>query len=248
MYSKIIFFSFLMLFGFSQSYGQLGVSTATPEGMLDVPSSDNGVLLPRIALTSTSDNTTVVNPQGVGLVAGTIVFNTGTGGLTQAGYYYWSTTGYWTPMFDNNIDVYTGEVIITSAGVLSITDVPFPPKNVRFTMYANTDALTLNVDNGVGNGNGSLNNSFGYMRGYAQELSGVIDQQVICGGGSGNSINDISLFASPLHCVGLRYGGQNGGDLGTTSAILTSFTGDGFELNVDSFADNVVIIYEAHRN
>jgi len=45
---------------------------------------DKGVLIPRIALTSNTDVTTISSP-----ALSLLVYNTGTGGLTPAGYYYW---------------------------------------------------------------------------------------------------------------------------------------------------------------
>lgn len=250
MNNRILSFALVLLCSFFQSYGQVGVNTTTPEGALDVLSSNSGVVLPRIALLSITDNTTVVNPQGTPLAEGTIVFNTGTGGLTASGYYFWNGTT-WVSMFafDNTVQSYMGKAIISSTGTVTITGIPFEPKSVRFTAYSNVDAFTLNADNQVGNNQNVLSNAFGYMRGYAQETAvGTIEQQVIYGGGSGASINDISRYASPLHCIGLRYSNNNGDSFGITSAILTSFTADGFVLDVDSAIDPVVIIYEAFIN
>jgi hypothetical protein len=45
---------------------------------------NKGLLIPRIALTSNTDVTTIPSP-----ALSLLVYNTGTGGLTPAGYYYW---------------------------------------------------------------------------------------------------------------------------------------------------------------
>lgn len=66
-------------------------------------------------------------------------------------------------------------------------------------------------------------------------------------GGSGNSINDISRFSSSSHCIGIRYSNQNGNSLGITSASIVSFDNDGFTINVDRHADNLVVIFEAYK-
>lgn len=245
-FRAIIFILFLIITSIGQA--QVGINTTTPEGALDISSTTNGILLPRVALSSALDITTVVNPQGGALVEGTLVFNTGLGGLTPKGYYYWNNSA-WTPIAAPSIQTYVGKAIITAGGTISITDVPFRPKNIKFTAYSNVDAFTLSNDNGGANNVNNIQNAFGFMRGYAQLFpSGTINQQVIYGGGSGASINDISRFASPLHCIGLRYSNNNGDSLGITSAILTSLDANGFTLNVDSFADPVVIIFEAYRN
>lgn len=73
---------------------QVGVNNTAPEGMLDVTSTNNGVLIPRVALTSALDNATVVNPQGGALAISTLVYNTAASGTGAdrviAGFYYWN--------------------------------------------------------------------------------------------------------------------------------------------------------------
>ena len=85
------------------------------------------------------------------------------------------------------------------------------------------------------------------MYGYAQVSGGSIVQQVISVGGSGSSLNDISRYSSASHCVGIRYGDNDGDGLGRTRASLTEFTADGFKLNVVEKVDNLIILYTAHK-
>ncbi|GAL63792.1 hypothetical protein [Algibacter lectus] len=84
------------------------------------------------------------------------------------------------------------------------------------------------------------------MQGYATNY-GVIDQQVIFNGGNGNSINDISRYASSSRAIGIRYGNQNGDNLGLTAAEVTSFNADGFTINVTDKTEDIIVIYEAYR-
>lgn len=142
---------------------------------------------------------------------------------------------------------YAGKFQITTTGNITISGLPFQPTTITFVGYANIENYNINSDNGVGNNNTGIANSYGYMKGFARNDGATISQQVICSGGSGNSINDISRYASDSHCIGIRYGNQNGDNLGITSAILTTFNSNGFTLNVDSFADGLVILFEAHR-
>ncbi len=58
-------------------------SSPDPSAMLDVKSSAGGILIPRVALTSATDATTISSP-----APSLLVYNTGTGGLTPAGFYY----------------------------------------------------------------------------------------------------------------------------------------------------------------
>lgn len=50
---------------------------------LDVDYPNKGMLIPRVSLASSTDNTTIPSP-----AASLLVYNTGTRGLTPAGYYY----------------------------------------------------------------------------------------------------------------------------------------------------------------
>ncbi|HBY67659.1 MAG: hypothetical protein CMC07_04955 [Flavobacteriaceae bacterium] len=247
---KLLIFVSTLVITFN-SFAQVGISTTTPEAALDVTSSNNGILIPRVALTSITSAGPVVNPNGGGApVISTLVYNDGTGGLSPAGFYYWNGSS-WSKLIDTTPDVYFGKAIINSTGNIDITGIPFQPKRVTFTAYANVDIYNLNDDNSTGsNNNNTKENTFGSMKGFAQVDSSMpsgISQQVIFNGGSGSSINDISRYASSSHCIGLRYTNNNGDDLGLTNAQLTSFRTDGFRLNVTTLTDNVIVIYEAYR-
>ncbi|MDC6390191.1 hypothetical protein PP182_15970 [Maribacter sp. PR1] len=148
---------------------------------------------------------------------------------------------------DNLPRVYVGTFRITSAGNVTITGIPFEPTSISFTAYANVEDFNMDTDNGVGNNNSGLANAFGNMRGFARNDGGSIAEQVIYIGGSGNSINDISRYASSSHSIGLRYSNQNGDKFGLTTARVTSFNTNGFTLNTDNYSDGIVVIFEAYR-
>lgn len=70
---------------FSQGVGiNTSGSAADNSALLDVSGTDKGVLIPRIALTSVTDVTTIQNP-----AVSLLVYNNGAGGLNPAGFYYW---------------------------------------------------------------------------------------------------------------------------------------------------------------
>ena len=142
---------------------------------------------------------------------------------------------------------YVGQFIITATGAQTISGLPFEPSSITFVAHANVETLNLDSDNGVGDNNTGLANSFGTMNGFARNDSGTTTQQVIYVGGSGNSINDISRYASSSNCIGIRYGNQNGNALGRTLASLSSFDTTGFTINVSTKADNVVVLYTAYK-
>lgn len=65
---------------------QVGIGTATPNAssMLDITSTNKGLLIPRVALISTSDVATIASP-----VTSLLVYNSG---FLPNGYYYWNGT------------------------------------------------------------------------------------------------------------------------------------------------------------
>ncbi|MDI9310847.1 MAG: tail fiber domain-containing protein [Limnohabitans sp.] len=77
-------------------FAQVGISTTSPQAALDVVSSTNGILIPRVSLTALNVASPVVNPSGVSLVNGTLVYNTATSGVSPnqvvPGFYYWDNT------------------------------------------------------------------------------------------------------------------------------------------------------------
>jgi len=67
-------------------------STPDNSAMLDVQSTDKGMLIPRVALTGTSDVTTIASP-----AVSLMVYNTATVSDVTPGFYYWNGTA-WTTM------------------------------------------------------------------------------------------------------------------------------------------------------
>jgi Chaperone of endosialidase len=89
---------------FLKGYAQIGINTTTPNAMLDVTSTTNGFLIPRIALTANNSAAPVVNPQGGALPTSTLIYNTatvaGVNGVSP-GYYYWNGTS-WVSFLGSN--------------------------------------------------------------------------------------------------------------------------------------------------
>jgi len=90
---KVFFIVFIGILSTNLS-AQVGIGTTSPEGALDISSLQSGFIPPRVALTSTIIEAPVLNPQGGSLVAGTIVWNTDTAGVSPnniaPGLYYWN--------------------------------------------------------------------------------------------------------------------------------------------------------------
>ncbi|MBN2867273.1 MAG: hypothetical protein JXK08_01240 [Flavobacteriaceae bacterium] len=242
------------------SFSQVGINTTNPDAssILDIESSDKGVLFPRM---TTAERDAIANP-----AKGLIIYNIDIDKLQfNIGI---SSAPIWTSVnnrpsvssdagnqltggSDNGVylgrTTHFGKFIITGTGNITISGLPFKPSQIKFTAHANVETYDLNSDNGTNNNNGGISNAFGSMNGYVTNYNSIIDQQLIYVGGSGNSINDISRFSSSSHCIGIRYSNQNGDNLGITSASIVSFNDDGFTINVDRHVDNLVVIFEAYR-
>lgn len=84
----MLFMACISAFGGAQSQS-VGVnddgSTPSSAAMLDVKSTTKGLLIPRVALTSTTSNA----PIGSGVVTSMAVYNTATANDVSPGYYYW---------------------------------------------------------------------------------------------------------------------------------------------------------------
>ena len=80
----------LFVLGAYGAYGQVGIGTPTPNisSQLEIVASDKGILIPRVALTSTTDATTISN----GNINSLLVFNTATVADIKVGYHYWYQT------------------------------------------------------------------------------------------------------------------------------------------------------------
>jgi hypothetical protein len=69
-------------------FAQVGVGTTAPNGALDITSTNDGLLIPRVALSNTA-TATVLTP-----TASELVYNTATAGNVTPGFYYWSGTAW----------------------------------------------------------------------------------------------------------------------------------------------------------
>ncbi|APY10335.1 hypothetical protein BWZ22_03375 [Seonamhaeicola sp. S2-3] len=257
---KKIALTIILFISIYDGFSQVGIGTTSPDAssILHVESTNKGMLTPRL---TTTERNSISNP-----AKGLLIYNT-----TLDLFEYNSGTAsapIWTPINANSsvssdagniitsgtdsgaylgTTVYFGKFIISGTGNQTITGLPFQPTSIKFTAHANVESYNVNLDNGVGNNNGTFQNAFGSCTGYATNYGGSISQQVIYIGGSGNSINNISRYASSSRAIGIRYSNQNGGNLGLTAASVTSFNADGFTINVSNHTENIVVLYEAHR-
>ncbi|MCF2873220.1 MULTISPECIES: hypothetical protein [unclassified Tenacibaculum] len=240
-------------FNILNNNGHVGLNTDAPTERLDV----NGKLRVRdISTVTTNNNILTATATGVVEKKELIAAETDNQITTGAnGGVYLGPT------------VFVGSFIINGPGggsatfTQDITGLPFQPSQITFTAHANIESANIDNDNGVGNNNAWINNSFGTMNGFVRDTGAPFTQQVIYVGGHGNSINDISRYASNSNCIGIRYGSQNGDDLGKITASLNTFLSNGFRLNVayslgtigstarrnDVLNESLLVIYTAYK-
>ena len=133
--------------------GQVGIGTITPTGALDVTSSTNGFVAPRIALTGTNAASPVVNANGGGSpVAGTQVYNTATAGTTPTnvtpGYYYWDSAK-WVRMAGGTAAASTDAwTLIGNAGTSATTNFIGTTDNIDFKIRTNNSERFNFTSNG----------------------------------------------------------------------------------------------------
>ncbi len=255
----------------TNTYAQVGVGTVSPYAALDITSNNSGLLIPRVDLSSISDVTTVINPNGPTLVEGTMVYNTGAGTLTSKGFYYWQD-GQWNQVAQaNQSPVRFGKILIDGSGTIDVTGIGFEPSSVEFTAINRVQGFDEGTARSGANNSNDIRMAGGMTTGYAiNGGTGAIDQQVISNAFSGSSINNIGTYASEDYCIAAYFvnnngsplsdDGTSGGSSGTTQqgfirASLDSFNSDGFTLDVDRFlsatagerTNQIVVLYKAYR-
>lgn len=121
-----------------------GTSTPAPSSVIDAVATDKGVLLPRIALTSTTVAAPVTAPANA-----LTVFNTATAGDVTPGYYYWSTTDTkWVRLLTSEA---TDWHITGNAGTTPITTVPTAVGTTNYVGTSDAQNFVVGV-NGISRG------------------------------------------------------------------------------------------------
>lgn len=120
---------FLLLYSLV-SHSQVGIGTVlpNPSSQLEITATDRGLLIPRIALTSSTDTSTITN----GNINSLLVYNTATVSDVTPGFYYWQTNK-WIRLIGQNDPIVFNETLTT------------------LTYNATTNRLTYKDENGISN-------------------------------------------------------------------------------------------------
>jgi hypothetical protein len=127
----------------SQKFGA-NPTVIAPSAVLEIESTNKGVLFPRVSLSSTSDVTTIASP-----ATGLTVFNTATAGTSPTnvtpGYYYWNGTK-WVKMAIETPFAKTVYVNAASPSAATIFDENNPPATNDNALKANDQNLYIGTD------------------------------------------------------------------------------------------------------
>jgi len=159
--NKYITVGLFLLFTSYVSLAQVGIGESSPKGALDISSSTMGVVFPVVALVNATTQT-VVNPNGVNIVAGTTVYNTTThiNGVDSLypGIFFWTGTKWQSQrerkdnkLFLQDTSVRTGSDDSTY-GTSGDQTIPFD-SNTFTPIYSGKYAIHLTVHYGGGNVN-----------------------------------------------------------------------------------------------
>jgi len=119
---KLCFFICSLFFS---TYGilaqSIGINTDTPQGVLDVTSSTQGFILPRVSLISSNSQVPLVNPQTGSIPVGTTVYNTSTTNLgsndVTPGIYAWNGSSWKLEFTRNQSELFESNLFLrTSSG------------------------------------------------------------------------------------------------------------------------------------
>jgi hypothetical protein len=147
---------------FSQSVGISSVAIVPDaSSLLEVRSANQGILVPRIALTGVNDAATIPSPAN-----SLLVYCTGTGGLTPAGYYYNSGTTVapvWKRFATGSGDAWQ---LLGNAGTVDGVNFIGTTDNVPFSIWVNNQR-SGRIDHILGN------TFFGYRAGLATTVASL---------------------------------------------------------------------------
>ncbi len=132
---KVAICLFGLLLFTSTLFPQVGINTTSPEGVLDVESTTQGILIPRVSLVRSTQEAPVVNPNGGALETSTMVYNTATVNDVFPGFYYWDGSR-WERMSTNpNYVRFTSVTLPSPSGTNDNTDFQLGTTNYNANIF-----------------------------------------------------------------------------------------------------------------
>ncbi len=142
------------LFIFPIVSAQVGVNTTSPNGILDVNSTTHGIILPRIALTATNVSNPVTSPQGLPIVAGTVIYNTaatntGTNDV-KPGIYVWDGSKWLKKFSKKHAEIFKQSPDLRTISNVGYQDIPNLVGQTFTANYSGTYKIEISVNYGGG--------------------------------------------------------------------------------------------------
>lgn len=182
---KVTFLRILVLLSFAMGYSQVGIGTTNPSSssMLEIRSTNSGLLIPRISLTSSTDNTTIANP-----VTSLLIYNTSNVADITPGFYYWD--GSWKsmaasvapPISGSNTWNLSGNNVVAAdyMGTNNFFPLVFKVNNTNFANFypngginiGNNSAANTNSSIAIGTSAQATNNNDAIALGVSTNASG----------------------------------------------------------------------------
>ena len=160
-------------------FSQVGIGTTTPDAssMLEISSTNKGLLIPRLSLAATTNTSPVASPQ-----AGLLIYNTTTTGDVTPGFYYWDGSK-WVSLKGVSAGTSTGGWALTGnsiAGGNFLGTTNNQPLNFRVN---NNDVGSIKTDNSLYIGrSASSNGARSIALGFESNSSG--DESTALGRGA----------------------------------------------------------------
>lgn len=140
----------LFLLIVTHSFAQIGIGTTTPSAALEVSATDEGLLIPRIALTATNSASPLITPS-----LSELVFNTATAGTTPnsvtPGYYYWDGSG-WIRLATGTIN---GWAVTGNSGTNPATNY-IGTSDANDLVFRTNNTERMRINNAVGSTTGTV--------------------------------------------------------------------------------------------
>lgn len=215
----------------AQSVG-INASGSAPDAsaMLDISSSSKGLLIPRIALSSLTDNTTVTNP-----ATSLLVYSSG--GAVPDGYYYNSGTPaspVWSVFYSssNNGNCFTNWQLFNANGNYTV---PAGVTKIKVIVWGGGGGGA--TSSGIGNRGGGGGGGGGYAEGIYSVTPSASYTVIVGAGGTAGNNGGTTSFGSPVliqatggtagYGTGASAGGNGGaGGIGS-GGFLNSTLGSG---------------------
>jgi len=239
---KSFLFSTFLLFFFHNINAQVGIGTTSPFGALDVVSTTDGLLIPRVALTATNI-ATVLTPTVSELVYNSATSAVGPNQVTP-GYYYWDGS-LWIRLATGSSS--NAWALLGNAGTSAATnflgttddiDLVFRRNNIRAGFIGNPTYNLSTFDSNNGNtsfGANSLLNptiNVATQTGVRNSVFGANVMPGLTTGQRNTGIGDLSLFSNTSGSENIAVGSGalysntiSSGHVAIGRSALTSFNG-----------------------